>query len=278
MLNSSLQAFLNIAPVIKETLGSATALAITDKEKYIYFSPSDKIVINVKVGDPIFTPGDDTYQRALKGEKFSMTLPPDFFGMPVATKILPIHDFETKEVVGLITYSKPLDHEANIDKALDEMNTIIQKLHSNMERLAAQSQELTATSTDISEQASKSFEQSKQIEEVVKLIEGISSQTNLLGLNAAIEAARSGEAGRGFSVVAEEIRKLSLHTKEALGTISKSLNTIRDNLDKLNNGTKEVSAASEEQSTITVEVFNEIELLETRSKELVDYMKKVLQN
>ena len=152
------------------------------------------------------------------------------------------------------------------------------KYTSNIQRLAAQSEELTATSADINEQTTTSYEHSKQIGEVVKLIEGISNQTNLLGLNAAIEAARSGEAAKGFGVVADEIRKLSQHTKDAVRTISQSLNTIRNNLNKLNNGTKEVSAASEEQSVVTVEVVNEIELLDSKSKELVNYMKNVLKN
>lgn len=278
ILNSTLQAFVNLAPVIKEILGISTALAVVDTEKYIYVSPSDSLPLPIKVGDSAIVPGDDTYIRALKGEKISMILPPELFGVPVTTKILPIRDFETNEVVGMITYSRSLDHEAKIDSELVQLNEIIQNIHDNMQRLAAQSEELTATSSDINEQANTSYEHSKQIGEVVKLIEGISNQTNLLGLNAAIEAARSGEAGKGFGVVADEIRKLSLHTKEAVGTISQSLNKIRDNLNKLNNGTKEVSAASEEQSVVTVEVVNEIELLDNKSKELVSYMKEMLKN
>lgn len=277
-MNNSLQAYVNIAPLIKEILGSSSALAVVDTEKYIYFSPSDSLPISIKVGDSAIVTGDDTYIRALKGEKISMMLPPEIFGKPVATKILPIKDFETGEIVGLLTYSKPLDHEAKIDNELAQLNQIIQNIHINIQRLAAQSEELTATSIDINEQANTSYEHSKQIADVVKLIEGISNQTNLLGLNAAIEAARSGEAGKGFGVVADEIRKLSQHTKEAVGTITQSLNTIRDNLNKLNSGTKEVSAASEEQSIVTVEVVNEIEQLDNKSKELVNYMKNVLQN
>ena len=275
-MNSSLQAFVNIVPVLKESLGSSTALAIIDTEKYIYVSLSEVLPAHVKAGDP--APNNDMFNRAYKGEKVSMNVPASVFGVPVITKILPIRDFETNEVVGLFSYTKALDHEAKIDSELAGLNESIQKINDSMQRLAAQSQELTATSSDISEQAYTSYEQSKKIGEVVKLIEGISNQTNLLGLNAAIEAARSGAAGKGFSVVADEIRKLSHHTKEAVGTISQSLNTIRDNLDRLNNGTKEVSAASEEQSTVTIEVVNEIEVLDSKSQALVNYMKNVLHN
>lgn len=77
--------------------------------------------------------------------------------------------------------------------------------------------------------------------------------------------------------MADEIRKLSQHTKEAVGTISQSLNTIRENLNRLNDGIEEVSATSEEQSVVTVEFVNEIENLENTSKEIVTYMKKILE-
>ncbi|WP_366249714.1 methyl-accepting chemotaxis protein [Terribacillus aidingensis] len=274
-MNSTIQAVVNIAPIIKDTLGPTAAIGVMDTEKFVYFAPSTLLKLDVEAGKSRLDE-HEVYLRAIKGEHIiSKTEDPEIFGVPVVTSITPIRDMETNEIVGLLSLSRTLEHQDKLDKELSRLNNVIDALQGKVQYVAAQAEELSATSSDINQQANNANQNSRQIGEVVQLIEQISTQTNLLGLNAAIEAARSGEAGKGFGVVADEIRKLSDNTKEAVQTIGKSLTEIRSSIENLTLSINEVSTSSEEQSVVMVEFMNDIQALDEKSKQIIETMKKV---
>jgi hypothetical protein len=96
------------------------------------------------------------------------------------------------------------------------------------EQMVGHLDQVVGSITGMTDHVNNLGERADAIGNIVSLITGISEQTNLLALNAAIEAARAGEAGRGFAVVADEVRNLSLKTNEATSEIAGQISQIQD--------------------------------------------------
>ena len=159
------------------------------------------------------------------------------------------------------------------------------------------------TVKNIEEKAHSLGESSTKVGQIVEIINGISEQTNLLALNAAIEAARAGEAGRGFAVVADEVRKLAENSRTSTQQISSLISVIQkevydviiavnEGYEKAKHGTnlaqetsenieniikkvettdemmQEIATAMKEQSLATNEINNTMETIATNSTEI----------
>ena len=181
------------------------------------------------------------------------------------------------------------------------------RARSNVESVAAAAEELSYSIKEIAQRAQDAsriageavdyarksnyvinglHEASVKIGDVINLINDIASQTNLLALNATIEAARAGEAGRGFSVVASEVKGLADQTSKATEEISmqiemiqastletvESIQSIGSVIDRISEISTAIATAVEEQTAATSEISRNIQLAAQETHILSDQM------
>ncbi len=137
----------------------------------------------------------------------------------------------------------------NTQKALQQTIEILNKMAQAITNNANNEVELASKVTSLADQTN-------QIKDIINIIKEIADQTNLLALNAAIEAARAGEHGRGFAVVADEVRKLAERTQKSLGEIDSGISIIVQGVMDSKNEI-EKSATESQNITQTTEVLVE---------------------
>lgn len=271
-----LQEFIEIMPILTEIMQEDMTIVVHDLvEETILACETAKTLPSTafKIGDS-FTLEDRPAFQELKREnrQISALVPNDFFGVPIKLKLTPAVD-ETGEVVAAVAIYKGIEQEEKINDISSTLYTSIEQLSAGIEEIASNSQQLATFIKEIVDFSAQTQSNISGISNIVKGIKNISSQSNLLGLNASIEAARAGDAGRGFSVVAKEMGKLSNLSKDSADKVGKSLLEIKDAMETIVQQIGETSITSDNQAAATEQIAATIDEILGVTKQLSDIAK-----
>lgn len=198
----------------------------------------------------------------------------EVFGWDFKSKAIPIKD-EKNQLVGTIALARSLKRQMEILDIANNIAEALSQISKSINHISEGIQQVATDSSQMLDYVLKVKDENKEADDIAQFIKNIGSQTNLLGLNAAIEAARAGQAGRGFGVVAEEIRKLSNSSNESIKDIEGFLQRTDENILEISDRIEKTNDIFQEQAAGVEEITAAIEELNSTAQYLKELSSKM---
>lgn len=267
---SMLDCWLSVAPYINRLTLGDTAVVIVNRETYELHVPSSKIDFKVRPGD--YMKDGSVIKECVDTGKPTMRIVDDtsLFGFPYVGKAFPIFAKDGRTVIGAVFFGEATDGQKRLINAAEELAQSVENVNETTGFFSKQVQDITSIGEALQTSVAASMSKIEETDKVLNFLRSVASQTNLLGLNAAIEASRAGNAGKGFGVVADEIRKLSTDSAVSIKNVNSILLSIQEASQKIKQEVDELSKVAESQTEQMVGFSKIIESLTELSRNLAE--------
>lgn len=267
----SLDDIVKLAPILKAAFPYDVSMAVCDLEKFIAYFPGDFIDLGIRAGQIIHP--DEPLYHALKNDEFSTAnVPKEYYGYEFVGTVLPVHGHD-ESVSGAVCIQ--VRRQTELREIADQLSLSLNQANARIMHVADGSGQLADFSQKLLLQSQATAESVKKSDEVLAVLRRVADQTNLLGINAAIEAAHAGERGRGFDVVAKEIRKFARETEQSAQRIRETLEQIQTAMQQIGQSIGQIASVGQEQAASTHEISSSIEQIRRMSEQLSQYAQKL---
>ncbi len=262
-------AFDVFAPLIIASHPEGAWIGVSDLKTVTHRRGTEKFDFdNYQIGESV---EDDFNVRKIISKKeinqFDLKTPK--YG-PVRVTGIPLFDEETHELTGTFSITVPRHLPHDLQHIAGKLNANTQEMAGVMQEIAASAGEINLSEGKLAEIIQHVRVKTAHITEILGFIKDVTDQTKMLGLNAAIEAARAAEHGRGFGVVAEEIRKLSDQTKQTTDQIVMLISEIDHAVQDAVIASEETVKNSQEQAAATQAITASVMELSEMAEKLIE--------
>lgn len=273
-MSKLMEAFKLVVPLIPDLMlvDCIVELADSNTKEVVAVCNGKTLNFGIKPGD-LLNP-DGVAEVALRtGERQIQERDSTAFGKPYIAVANPI--VEDGRLVGVITVGYSTAEREQLRNMSEKLFAFVEEFSASMQQVSTASEDLTASSTAVIEQTEKIAERVKETGMIIGSVKDISKQTQILGINASIEAARVGVAGRGFAVVAGEIQKLATFTQESAKSIESTLQAVQEVFEQVKRDIGVAYTRTKDQNQAMQEMMQAVNKLSDLAGQLIQLSKSV---
>lgn len=270
--SSVLQAIIKVAPYIPMFIDEPVSVAVTNTTSFIYNQPCKEIPVSSPLGEP-FPEGSTPLLVMQSGERTVREVPAKVYGIPFKSYAIPLR--EDGEVVGCLMIAKSIETIRSVKDAISSLSAEIEHVMTAVNEITEGVQVASENNQFVFGLMDNLLTETQKMSEILAVINKFSNSTKILGLNASIEAARAGAAGKGFTVVAKEIERLSDNTTESARKIGTMVGGIEVQVNDISEKSKGTTDAITQQAASLQEIAATIENLNENVKVIESYINRL---